>query len=301
MNMLPRESSYASRIVASDVKTNADVEVMLWAEVSQDPDFGSAFVQTLIDMGEPLPSGIYEPALWRLYCFKKYHSRKDINILEACAIERSPNRVLRTLIRCLLLLPKIRYRHVSKVLCIPIDVIDLYHELFFNVRDRMKDSQEDSYILNLVYPCSRQEEFQPGYHLNTNWEDIALRITYNVGLPALIQFLGGKPIDRTKAGLDNLNVMESRLNAAGQFGMDCQFHHQAGFVTIQGVRQMIQAQKIGGAETVDNDQLGLGGLCIDQGIMKTFQGVVQSDAQDRLQARKILTEPASKQIADLAV
>jgi hypothetical protein len=128
-------------------------------------------------------------------------------------------KVVRTLIECLLIHPGFSFKRISKLSGYPEDVISLFHELFFNVRNRQSDTNlsDEPYILSLVYPESRQVEFYRDYHLQEAWVQIARRVTYNFGMGVLFQWLGGRPMDSEVSGVEAMRAVESRIASTGRF------------------------------------------------------------------------------------
>src|SRR6266566_7763409 len=168
--LLPRNVSYLSRITSNSVGgDDTDEETDIWAFVRNDPLFGFKFVKSFCEIRRALPDEVYEPALWRLFCLREEKKPGgDLNIVEACALTNPRLRVIRTIIECMLMHPEVELESIAKLCDYPVDVIELFHELFFNVRDRLdgeEGASDDVFHLSLVYPESRQVQFFPDYHL----------------------------------------------------------------------------------------------------------------------------------------
>ena len=136
--MLPRNVTYLSRITSNSVggyEYDTDEETDIWAVVRNDPLFGFKFVKSFCEIRRALPDEVYEPALWRLFCFREEKKPgRDLNIVEACALTNPRLRVMRTIIECMLMHPDVKLESIARICRYPVDVIELFHELFFNVR-----------------------------------------------------------------------------------------------------------------------------------------------------------------------
>lgn len=288
LGLLPQNSPYFRRITSGNPEYGDDLDVDLWAGVRNAPNFGAKFVKSFCEMDQDIPGEIYESHLWRLCFYKRYRNKvRDRNVWEACALTHYEQVVVRTIIECLLMSPLIKRRWISSVTGYSEDVIDLYHELFFNVRDRT-GVNDDGYLLKLVFDESRQVEFGHNYHLTERWSQIARRVAYNSGIRAMLQWMGGRPSDSELSGAESMRAIESRIASNGRFAMNCGFQHQAGVVAISGARQLLQSSKIGGQDSQDEDAtMGLTRLSMDQGAQKVLKAIIMAAADDRMRAAQI--------------
>lgn len=299
--MLPRNASYVSRVPMGDVgEYGVDREVDIWAFVRNDPRFGFKFVKSFCDLHRSLPVEVNDDALWRLYCFKQEKkTSRDFNILEACTLTNPRMKVVRTLIECLLIHPGFTFKKISKLSGYPVDVISLFHELFFNVRNRIDDPElsDEPFILSLVYPESRQVQLYRDYHLNESWVQVARRVTYDFGLSVLFQWLGGRTMDSEVNGVESMRAVESRIASTGRFAFNCGFQHQFGAVAINNARQLLQSTKAAGADSADDDStMGLTRLSMDQGAMAVFKRIVTAASEERMRNAQMYDASVASQM-----
>jgi len=85
----------------------------------------------------------------------------------------------------MLLCPKYSYAEIANRVARSEAAVRIYAMLFFPVRDR-----EDLFTLQLVYPRSRQCEFEAGYARKESPEKLAYRIAYSYGMKSAECFLG---------------------------------------------------------------------------------------------------------------
>ncbi len=286
--MLPRNMTYLSRITSNSVGGyDTDEETDIWAFVRNDPLFGFKFVKSFCEIRRALPDEVYEPALWRLFCLREEKKPgRDLNIVEACALTNPRLRVIRTIIECMLMHPEVELESIAKLCDYPVDVIELFHELFFNVRDRLDEegASDDVFHLSLVYPESRQVEFYPDYHLQEGWPQIARRIAYNYGLTALFQWLGARTSDKEDHGIESLQAIESRIASSAMFAMNCGFQHQPGVIAITRARQLLRSSNRAGQDTADNRAPVSPTMA--EGALAVLRKIIASAAQERLQIAK---------------
>ncbi len=273
-------------------------EADTWAYVRNDPTFACMFVRSFYDMGLNLPDEIHEPELWQLYNFKRYRDIEiDPDVLEACALTNPRQRVIRTMIECMLMHPKIKFEWIAESTGYTINTIRLFHELFFNMRDRITNNLDPAYLLSIIFPDSRQAQFTYNYHLNEGWVAIARRIAYISGIKEMFKWLGGQPDDSELTGVESMRAIESRFASAGRFAMTCGFQNQP-VVAISGARALLQSSKLGGQSVSDDDAtMGLTRLSYDQGAMFVFKKLVTAEAHERLRSDMVFETPISQAAA----
>ncbi len=289
LGLIPSHASYIAGITGYR-RFGADGDVDLWATVRNDPQFGYMFVTAFNELDMWMPDSVTEDQLWRLFCFKRYRNRDDRASIEACALMHPKQIIYRTIIECFLMHPRIPFDAIAEVTGFTTEVISLFHEWFFNVRERT-DKRDDGFILSLVYPASRQVEFTYNYHLNESWVHLAKCIAYNSGIESMFRWLGGRPLDSEITGVESMRAFESRVASGGKTVMEWGFQHQPNMIAISSTRQLLQASKLGGQESQDDDaQMGFGRLSMDQGAQLVIKQIAQGSAMEKLRAGQMLDE-----------
>ncbi len=129
------------------------------ASALNDPAFGYKFVAEYVGRGESLPAAVYEPWLRQAYF---YYNGTDapphpvivgVEQLVQPACESSRN-----ILNALLVCRDIAYEKIAECLGLDEEVVCVYEQLHFNVRDRADDK---TYIARLVFPDGRFGSLKP--------------------------------------------------------------------------------------------------------------------------------------------
>lgn len=138
-----------------DAKTRAlrQCDIDEFAAIYNALDFGWRYVKALIEADSPLPYDLEpaEEALYRCYVFESGIG-DDPDLVYAIALAQEHNYYQASVIQGLLLVPGATWRSVARHVRLPVDVIMLYEQLFFNVLDR---KNERLFISKLVFPQGR--------------------------------------------------------------------------------------------------------------------------------------------------
>src|SRR6266700_555221 len=183
LKILPPEAPYLAGFSRNFGDPNIPVEVNVWAEASNDPAFGSKFIDSFLKLGRPLPDSIIEAEFRRVYSYACGQS-EDQDAREALALEHPRNLQRRILLCCLLLRDEFDFAQIAQRAGLSEDTVRMYEALFWNVRGRDK-----IYVNSLVYPESRQVEWAPDYALRETLMNLALRATVQVGISAAEELL----------------------------------------------------------------------------------------------------------------
>jgi hypothetical protein len=296
LKLIPRDASYITIVPGGDSRFGDNPDVNLWAKVRNDISFCYWFVESFCELGQALPNEVGETHLWRLFDFKYHRNWQDIQALEAYVLTHPKMVVYRTIIECFLLHPAVEFEWISMATGISVEIIKLYHDWFFNVRDRIP-GRNDAFILSLVFPESRQVEFTYNYHLTEDWTHIAKRIAYNKGLMPMLKWLGGRPSESEVAGMESMRALESGIASSGRFAIECGFQHQNNIAAIHSARQLLQSSKLGGQNQQDDDQaMGLGRISSDAGAQLVIKQITERAARSKLKAAQIYDTSIAEQL-----
>jgi hypothetical protein len=121
------------------------------ARCLSDPAAGYNFVISLSQARQPFPPAVAAicPVLYRLYC---YRAAFDPIMTEVLSLLDRHQAGTANVLNALLLAQDTTYRDIAADLGLREDVVRLYHELLFNVKDRLN---ERAYIASIVYPQGR--------------------------------------------------------------------------------------------------------------------------------------------------
>ena len=172
------------------------------------PNFGWRFIKTFREQGLPLPDAVTEQVLRDAYAYESGQPGNPATA-QALALEQPAMKPVRDLLRALLIVPDLPLLEISQKLNLPVEVIDAYSELFWNVRDRLQDK---SSLVPLVYPRGRIEEFEPEYLKKTDPGMLLLRAAWNHGAESALKLAGYQTMESTmnsnlKAQYDELEAL----------------------------------------------------------------------------------------------
>lgn len=158
----------------------------------QDPAFGWHFASDFARRKERLPVAAYESGtgIARAHGF----------LTDVLTVDEAPARVYellhptqsstRMLLNALLICRDIELNGIATATGIPEQVVSLYSEVLFNVRDRAK---ERTYISSLLYPQTRAVEFHSEYLDRVTPALLLLRAGYNYGSEEVLYLAGLRP------------------------------------------------------------------------------------------------------------
>lgn len=248
-----------------------------------DAKFGWMFVQSFLESTENFPVDVTEPVLQRAYSLLHYGTR-DPEIEMAIMIDRGPSKVMRNLLRCFLIDRKYGVDQIAYALCLRPMAVAAYNDLFFNIRGRRNDT---AYVIHQVYPETRQVEMVQDYQLIEDPGMQMLRAAYNGNLQVAVNW-GGVNVATGVASVEGAAVqVESMIMKGGLNALRLGFGHQQNIPAINHARQVLQASKIGGADTTDDDWIsGLGAMSMHQSLKDEFIKATRSDVQRRLELER---------------
>src|SRR6266404_6124878 len=193
LGLLPSEAPYLARIPRSLSVQGFPREIDIRGHVLNDPSFGWNFIQSFLDLGRPLPAQVYEWQLLRPYCYLRY-ATYDPDARAAIELQHPANWQRRVLLWAMLIRAEYEYGAVANKLHLSEAAVRMHEALFWNVRDR-----DRIYLCSLVYPETRLVEFVPGYVLNEDPMNLALRAALDHGIVSVEELLGLKnPVESVK-------------------------------------------------------------------------------------------------------
>lgn len=288
VSYLPQRNLYQRQAGGYTLEMRAaPAEVITYAQAMMDPMFGWVLVQSHLESSKWISENITEPSLLRAWCYSKF-GRQDRGVRLALQLRTAAEKNRRILLHCLLLLNHCKRSEIAAELQVPEDVICIYEDLFWNVRDRLVDT---TYINAIVFPDTTQVTWMPNYHINEDAEKLALRATLNGGISTVRAFLGMTSACVESDAAGQLKLLEAQLASAAVHMARMGMTHQAHIPALQSGRAVLQSGKLGGEQSVlDDDRKGLGSLG-DQ-AMAQFRKMTDINATHilQLQRRKIIEE-----------
>lgn len=204
----------------------------------------------------------------------------------------------RNALEAFLLCRDISLNKISEFMDLAVEVIWLYDQLFFNVRDRIN---ERSYIGQIVGGQTRMAEFRDDY-MNERSDLVAKRVAVDQGAEWLMDLLymqnNVKAFDKARSMENTGAIATGTSERAARYGMASPGNVMA---MNNGVK-ILQSGLIGGAEGAGKDQMGLAQMSAGRAIFDTVVKMQAPDLEKRRSLQNIATrkfeEARSKKIGD---
>lgn len=282
---MPAQNPYVNRRGgATTGYRTTDDEVTLFANGMSDPMFGWAFVKSFLDAQEPLPLEVSESTLLRTFAYHQY-SNRDPHVRQAFQLRKHVEKQRRTMLHCMLLIPKLSLEHIAGELLMDQDVVEIYETLFWNVRDRMNDP---IYINSIVYPETTQILWASQYHINEDYLNMAIRAATLHGIESVKQFMGmvSQTLEFDAEG--HAKAFEAQVVSTAAHSARLGLLHQKDVPSISSGRSMVQSSKLGGATSKDDDgRLGLGSFGMRAAVLEHYRRISEPDVQYRLRLQQL--------------
>jgi hypothetical protein len=144
-------------------------------------DFGWKIVRMFIDAKLDLPIAIHDPPLVRANWYLRTDCHDDS--MRTVLYVAHPQSYQRDLLNAYLLCDDISLESISQRMRLPVGVIKLYSDLFFNVREHC----DEAYLAGIVFPESRMPQLL-GKKFNLPAGEVMLQLAYDYGVEELEKF-----------------------------------------------------------------------------------------------------------------
>lgn len=276
IQILPDTARYQRRFTQHVQMRVSAVEdrAQRYAICLNDPSFGWNLVQSFLDCDQDLPADITEIYLMKAYGAYSYDLDDDV-VAQALMLQHPSQRRQRAFVKSLLVVQDMTIAQAANLAGLPQPVMECYNQLFWNVKDRLKD---DSYIASLIYPEGRVVEWNDTSLQREGLEMMALRAAYNYGLDELLYVLGHRDVVAigdpmlTAAELER-HTYHNALHVLRAGGANARKHPG-----IENARMMLAASKMSGQQSAnEDDAMGLGALAHGHGnaILSTIHELNQ--------------------------
>lgn len=187
-----------------------------------------------------------DQVIFRAYLHNRFGYRYD-DIAGAKALLTPPMASTRAMLEGLLVCSDADVAKTAMRSKLPLDVVQAYEKLFFNILDRRDDV---SFMQHVVYPHGRMVEMVDGYLFTTPLGDLMRRAGYTNGA-ADVQYLMGSSPDAVSAmeAAGDSRKLESLILSLGMVLARNGGLHQPGLPGVGHARQIITAGKLGGSES----------------------------------------------------
>jgi hypothetical protein len=260
VNTLPQRSQiYAlqpARVVTSRVPT--DMLLHRRASALLDPAFAWHYAEAFAQSNQPLPETVTEPYIRTAHEYLMDQTWTD-DFADALVL-RHPNWELkRGFVEALSLFSDVRLDQISNYTGLSVFVIQLYQNLFWNVRDRLADPL---FINHLVFPQTRQIEFKPDYWLNATPSQLMLRAAFHRDLPTVLNIFGCPTSAEPMSAGDLTNELKTNLLAAANHVIKSGGINQGGVPALEAARKLLIASERNPVRQspLGEDRLGLSAL-----------------------------------------
>jgi len=258
----------------------------------RDLAFGYHFIRALIKDSVDIPPDVAERELLDFYWFEQL-GNPNSDLVAALAIHHPSSRFLENSVQAMLL-TEASLRDIAETSGVPERVLRYYEQLFFNVRDRRRESL---FIANVVYPEHRLVETMEGYMRDIDAGSFLRRSGYNNGLDDVAYFIGLQ-VDSVRAShSDNAQQLASKLESSimanGFYLARNGFLNQRSAQGLSSARSLLVAAKQGGEDTTNLDSFGastLGASLVEE--LETIKGGEMRDRIER-QQQLLKSRPSS--------
>lgn len=282
--LLPTQNAYIKRLGRSPSNYGVSDSVQAYSHAMSDPMFGWQFVKSFLDNNSQLPIAVTESTLLRAYCFHRYNNGdRDMRMAFQLKARAEKNRMI--MLQCMLLLEKLSLEHIAGELGLSLDTVRIYGDLFWNVRDRLKDTV---YINSIVYPDTTQVLWVTDYHKNEDPLNISLRAAYHYGMETVKAFLGIANQTNEFEPENHAKTLEAQVLSTAAHSARLGLLHQSHVASIESGRMMVQSSKLGGDLGKDDDsRLGLGSLGMKGSVLEHYRRISEPDVQYRLRLQQL--------------
>ena len=247
--MIPEGSRWFCQNTAQDQDGTHRQTLLMREHCQWDVRFGWHFILSLVEGGVELDKNVHEHFLRQAYKVEKEGAIDQV-VLAVLTLREPSRRLIAEGIEALLL-TKLSLEEISKATGRPLEVIQTYEQLFFNVRDRLDDYQ---FIADHLYPQGRGVELIKDYHLMDSPGMLAKRVGWRGNAEDVRIMLGLLP-DRQ----GDFNLLQDRLNYESRITHAADFQARTGLLHQQtrvqrDAKNMLATSKISGednAKTLD--------------------------------------------------
>jgi len=276
---LPKDSPYFRRAFRNDPgKSSNSILAERLAAVSFNPSLGWDLATEYADEGLALPSFVCRSALLRANAFLLCPDHPDYRIAVAHSLDLPDTTAARDLLWALLACEDLTLEGVAAHYQCDLDLVRLVDQLFWNVRDRRKES---GYIAQILYKKTRfpseadrkQEEAQAGLRL--------IRLGYEKGSLAVLQAAGPSTLVEENVTPEMLaaqitRTILSRSKIALEMGLETRVQAQALQLVLQAAKQQVRRSD-------DEDRRrGLAGMSLSCSVNESFMRIMRPDLERRL-------------------
>lgn len=282
--LLPPQNAYIKRLGRGPSHYGVSDSVQAYSQAMSDPMFGWQFVKTFLDSEKNIPIAVTESTLLRAYCFHRYNNGdRDLRMAFQLKTRAEKNRMI--MLQCMLLLEKLSLEHIAGELSLSLDTVRIYADLFWNVRDRLRDNV---YINSLIYPDSTQVLWVKDYHQNEDPLHISLRAAYHYGMDTVKSFLGIANQTSEYEPENHAKTLEAQVLSTASHSARLGLLHQKDVASIDSGRLMVQSSKLGGDLGKDDDsRLGLGSFGMKASVLEHYRRISEHDIQYRLRLQQL--------------
>lgn len=274
VRQLPANARYFDHLV-SGIGSSRQKEINRIAAALKDPAFGWHFIKTFTDQNLNPPGGLVEESLMAAYRFERQKAR-DPELQRTLQLA-DPSAFFQFFIKAFLLDEEYSFDRIAERLTLPPRVIQLYHDLFWNVRDRLDDEE---YLNHLVWPDGRTVMYRDGYS-DIHAGMLVLQTAHRFGAEEAARTHGlDRNVMASRDLRSSLANLERSVIVEGELAITAGFAGQRN-IAASAARQIIQAGKQGGQETDAQDAIGfqaLGDVIISD-INRIAPEIIQKKAQ----------------------
>jgi hypothetical protein len=279
---LPPRSPYPGGGASLQAGSNRQFREACLAVCLNDPKFGYNFVMSFVKTEQPLPPGVFNLSIRRDY-FAQNH-RDDI-FADTYALSHPANTARRRIINALLICRDITTAEIASKMDMPVETLELYEQLWFNVRDRLDDP---GFIAGLLYANTRLSNLEIDSAEVPDYDIKLLRAAHEFGAAEVLYLTGVVP-SREQSFSNAYQAQELEFTLMDIAVTQARY----GSTTIKSAPAvdrakslLIAAKKGGSQDKRADDVMGLGAISASRSILDTIQRVQQPDIARRIELQQ---------------
>ncbi len=239
------------------------LQVNRYLAIERDVRFGWNFVRTLIDNRISMPPDVDNEWLCRAWRFE--FTGDDDAVMQALALDQPSGHHVADTLKMLLLHEEWDIARVAERLHYPVEVIQCYHDLFFNVKERLAD---EKFVVSQVWPEGRGVMFDPNYAKNLGFSDRIRRASFDGSVEQALVLAGHQAGWQSSMDLmTSSSAFERDVMAIGNLALHAGLGGQHN-PSLTRASNMVVAAKASGQQSRDvQDQGGLMHATLGQSIL----------------------------------
>jgi len=283
LRYLPVSGPYPGTILPGHGSVERAFQELCFAVCLNDPQFGYNFTMTYVRTGQVIPAGVLDMNVRRAFYYFARNNTDNV-MTQAHALVHPANIGQRRILHALLICKDIEVKQIAEAMSLPEEVVSIYEQLWFNVRDRMDDKY---YLSTLVFPQTRFEPAAEDAEQDRDYAQALLRAGFDYGAGEVLYMAGlaaiRKPIGSASKSSEEFEgiLMDEAITQARRGGANA----KSAPAIDRVIRLVAAAKRAPELDRTGDDVKGLGGISATQSVL-TYVHNIQKPDIDRRFARQ---------------